>query len=306
MEKRDNSRVPEATLGASKVDEIRARRGLGRQIIQALKTDVRDWYERHRRNDTTTALVWTFYLQLILLAVLLILLPFDTAEVEGRHRLIKPLNFTASFAAYLAVVVILLDYLRASVWWKKVISWGISICIFTAITCITMQAARGTTSHFNQDTPFDLTVSVLMDIVDPLNSIFVFVLLVFALQSKLDVSPPTQLGFVFGLIIFLAGGVVGGVMVFKGQSGVGVAPGGPGLPVLNWSTMGGDLRVAHFLGVHAIQILPIAGWLINQLQCFGRSMRAKRIQVVVVSSGYVLIMGFVFVQALQGAPLVRM
>ncbi|HEY5666614.1 MAG TPA: hypothetical protein VIV64_07825 [Gammaproteobacteria bacterium] len=304
MENRDNARVPEKALGASKVDEIPATRGLVRQISQALKTDVRDWYERHRRNDTTKPLVWTFYLQLILLVGLLILLPFDTAEVEGRARLVKPLNFTGSFAVYLAVVVIIVDYLRTSDWWKKVISWGISACIFVAITCITLQAARGTTSHFNQDTSFDLAVSVLMDIVDPLNSIFVFVLLVFALQSKLEVSPPTQLGFVFGLIIFLAGGVVGGVMVFQGQSTVGVAPGSPGLPVLNWSTMGGDLRVAHFLGVHAIQILPIAGWLINQVHFFGRSMRAKRIQVVAVSSAYVLFMGYTFMQAMQGSPLV--
>jgi hypothetical protein len=157
--------------------------------------------------------------------------------------------------------VIIVDYLRTSDWWKKVISWGISACIFVAITCITLQAARGTTSHFNQDTSFDLAVSVLMDIVDPLNSIFVFVLLVFALQSKLEVSPPTQLGFVFGLIIFLAGGVVGGVMVFQGQSTVGVA-------------------------------------------FFGRSMRAKRIQVVAVSSAYVLFMGYTFMQAMQGSPLV--
>lgn len=306
MENRDNARVPEKALGASKVDEIPATRGLVRQISQALKTDVRDWYERHRRNDTTTPLVWTIYVQLILFVVLLILLPFDTVEVEGRQRLIKPLNFAGSFATYLATVVIMLDYLRASVWWKKVISWGISSCILLAITCITLQAARGTTSHFNQGTPFDLAVSVLMDIVDPLNSIFVFVLLMFALQSKLDVSPPTQLGFVFGLIIFLAGGVVGGVMVFQGQNVVGVAPGGPGLPIVNWSTTGGDLRVAHFFGVHAIQILPIAGWLINQMQIFGRSMRAKRIQIVVVSSGYALFMVFAFMQAMTGAPLVRM
>ncbi len=208
-------------------------------MIHELKMDVRDWYERHRRNDTTAPVVWTLYLVLILMAILLILLPFDDVQVEGRYRLIKPLNFTGSFAVYLAVVVILLDYLRVSVRWKKFISWGISICILTAITCITMQAARGTTSHFNKDTPFDSTVSLLMDIADPVNSVFVFILLIFALRSKLDVSPPVQLGFVFGLGLFLAGGIIGGVMVFSGQNVVGVEPGGPGLPVVNWSTMGG-------------------------------------------------------------------
>jgi hypothetical protein len=189
-------------------------------------------------------------------------------------------------------------------WWKKVIGWGVSICILIAITCITMQAARGTTSHFNNSTPFDSAVSLVMDIVDPLNAAFVLVLLIFALQMKYDVSRLSQLGIAFGLFLFLAGSAIGGVMVVQGQSVVGVAPEGPGLPVVNWSTTGGDFRVAHFLGIHALQILPIAGWFIDRLKALPR--RAKPTAFVAVSAGYVLLMGFVFVQAMNGLPLVRM
>ncbi len=305
MEERDSASAPDAPLGVHKVDQVRARPRIGRQIVDGLKTDVRDWYERHRSSNATTPLVWVLCYVLILMAVLVILLPFDTVQIEGRYRLIKPLNFTASFATYLAVMVIFVDYLRASPGWKKTISWGISTCIATAITCITMQAARGTTSHFNQDTPFDATVSMLMDIADPVNSIFVFIVLLLVLQSKIDVSLPTRWGILFGIIVFLAGGVVGGLMVFKGQSGVGVAPGGPGLPVLNWSTIAGDLRVAHFLGVHAIQILPIAGWLINQVDVLGRSMQTKQILVFGACAGYTLLTAFVFVQAMAGTPFLR-
>ena len=138
-------------------------------FASGLKEDVRSWYELHRRNGATNVVVWAIYLELLLMLVLLVLLPFDTVQVGGRYRLIKPLNFTMSMAMYLATVVILLDYLRASMWWKKVIGWGISISILTAITCITMQAARGTASHFNNSTPFDSAVSSVMDIVDPVN-----------------------------------------------------------------------------------------------------------------------------------------
>jgi len=143
-----------------------------------------------------------------------------------------------------------------------------------------------------------------MDIVDPLNGVFVVVLLIFALQGKYDVSRSSQLGIAFGLFIFLAGSAVGGVMVAYGQSVVGVAPEGPGLPVVNWSTPGGDFRVAHFLGIHALQVLPIAGWLIHRLQVL--SPRTKPTAVVAISAAYVLLMGFVFMQAMNGVPLVRM
>jgi hypothetical protein len=71
-------------------------------------------------------------------------------------------------------------------------------------------------------------------------------------------------------------------MVAQGQSVVGVAPGGPGLPVLNWSTTGGDFRVAHCLGIHALQILPIAGWLIDRLE--GLPRRGRPTTVVAVSA----------------------
>src|SRR5262249_59487888 len=94
-----------------------------------------------------------------------------------------------------------------------------------------------------------------MDIVDPVNAAFVLVLLIFALQMKYDVSRLSQLGIAFGLFLFLAGSAIGGVMVVQGQSVVGVAPEGPGLPVVNWSTTGGAFRVAHFLSIHALQIM---------------------------------------------------
>src|SRR5262249_48372817 len=109
---KDGVSIPEATIGASHFDQGGARRGLGGQMFYGLRQDVRHWYALYQRNDATKILVWTMCLELTLMVVLLILLPFDTVQVEGRPRLIKPLNFSLSMVMYLATVVILLDYLR--------------------------------------------------------------------------------------------------------------------------------------------------------------------------------------------------
>ena len=76
--------------------------------------------------------------------------------------------------------------------------------------CITLQAARGTTSRFNMSSPFDKTISIFMDGMDPLASVFMITLLIFALQEKFAVSRPTQWGIAAGFMIFLGASAIGG------------------------------------------------------------------------------------------------
>jgi hypothetical protein len=79
---------------------------------------------------------------------------------------------------------------------------------------------------------------------------------------------------------------------------VGAPDGGPGLPGLGWSTRAGDLRIAHFLGMHALQAVPLLGWMLAR--------RLPRRAVLLTWVGAALYAGAVaglFALAMAGRPL---
>ena len=76
---------------------------------------------------------------------------------------------------------------------------------------------------------------------------------------------------------------------------VGEADGTPGIPVLNWSKQYGDLRIAHFLGIHSLQVLPLIGFYVAK----------SKSQMLLISFAYFMVVMFVFVLALRGVPLFR-
>ncbi len=235
-----------------------------------------------------------------------VLIPFDNRTVMGINPWIKPLKFDLSVAVYLWTLGWLLYALAGrfpgSVRW---ISWGVLVCMVVEIICIKVQAVRGVTSHFNLATPLDGLIFGTMG-----NFIFINTLLIgFATVLFWVSSPPVEAAYLWGIrlgfVTFLLGSLVGVVMVMHNAHSVGVSDGGAGLPLLNWSTIGGDLRAAHFVGMHALQLFPLAGYLLHRYHAGGGRL-SPALLTVLFCLGYTLLAYGVFSRAMAGKPVVAM
>ena len=109
-----------------------------------------------------------------------------------------------------------------------------------------------------------------------------------------------RLGSIVGLllspVLTLA---VAGYMSTSGSHWVGETTGdGTGLPLFGWSRQAGDLRVPHFFATHALQILPIVGFL-----CDRAAWRSKLV-VWITAAMITLLVGGLFALAMSGRPLI--
>jgi hypothetical protein len=234
-----------------------------------------------------------------LLAVLVAML-FDDRAILGINPWIKPSKFLVSVGIYLVTMAWMVQRVRGRHRSRQIVAWGILVVMVLENAAILTQAARGTTSHFNVATAFDAFVFNAMGIMIGINTALVAWLLVLFLRSPEPMPRAMLTGIRLGLVLFLVGGLEGGMMVAASAHSVGVPDGGPGLPYVNWSTEGGDLRSAHFVGLHALQALPILGWLVR------RKSPAAGVAIVRVAA---VIWAAVFAgltwMAISGVPLYR-
>ncbi len=248
--------------------------------------------ELHRGSP---ALAITGWLHLALAAVLAILATTDPVTILGVNRWLKPEKFAVSIAIFVWTLAWLLRYLPDRPRAVRAIGWGVSICMLAEMSLIAMQAARGTTSHFNHETAFDAVVFIVMGAMIGLNTVLMVWVAALFFKRVPGLPPAYLAGIRWGLAIFLLASAEGGGLVAHGAHTVGAPDGGPGLPLVNWSSQYGDLRVAHFIGMHALQILPLLGY----------AMRARKAGVnivVAVACGYAVTFGWLLYEALRGQP----
>jgi hypothetical protein len=247
------------------------------------------------------ALAWAGWVHLALLALALLLWPLDSRTVTGLNVWIKPAKFAASGLIYLWTLAWLLaDVPAAGQRAARRIGRVTALTMVVEMVCIVGQAARGTTSHFNIGSAFDMGVFNLMGAFIMFNTLAIVWAVVLVFRHRPFGPTAWVWGIRLGLLLFLLGSAVGGSMAGRLAHTVGAPDGGPGLPVLGWSTRYGDLRAAHFLGLHALQALPLAGWLLGRPAL---SARQQAWGVALFALAYGAAVAGLYWQALQGRPL---
>jgi hypothetical protein len=202
----------------------------------------------------------------------------DDTAINGISVWDKPIKFAISFIAFAPMVIWLFSRIERT----KLIRMGIGILgwsMVVEISVIFLQSIRGTTSHFNNATMFDGT---LYNIMAGGVGIFAVAGMVtgFVLARKNLGEGPMATATKFAIPMMTIGGTLGFAMTGPkpgqiaaggntiGAHSVGGVDSSVGIPFLGWSTEYGDLRVAHFLGLHSLHVVPLVAllvvWLVNR------------------------------------------
>lgn len=282
--------------------------------------------ELYRRDK---ALALTGWLHVALLAVMLVAAFYDTRTILGINPWIKPMKFASSIAIYVWTLAWFLDYVAGPNWVKRLISYVTSLGMVVEIVCISLQSIRGTTYHFNIHTAFDSAIFIAMGIFIGAN-MFLAAFFLLILFLKPEVSPPAYLWSVrLSVFITILAGIEGTIMITHfghsvGRDETGPEPivptieevdgrrvntanilrdGDPGLAIVNFSTEGGDLRIAHGWGLHALQVIPFFGFIVSRRRNQFSDLTAMTL-VLGFTALYTAVGIFLFYQAVQGYPLI--
>ena len=230
----------------------------------------------------------------------------DDRTINGVNVWWKPLKFQVSIALYLATLAWLYGALAPAARQSRFLRGFaiVSVALLAyEMAYMMIQSARGVGSHFNTATPLEGLLFTLMGAAALVFTAFPAALgIAIARNPAPGVAPAYRQAVVLGLgITAVLGIATGAALGINGGHWVGgVASDAGGLPVLGWSRAGGDLRVAHFFALHALQVLPLFGWVA------ARRRPEATGAVWVVSAAYAGFTVYVLAEALLGRPFLPM
>lgn len=254
--------------------------------------------------EESPVIYWTALLNAIFIPICILGLMIDDRTVMGINSWIKPLKFAISGGIFSLTVGYLFAVYPYSNRKKTIIGNVVGWTLLVDVGIIVYQASRGVQSHYNMHSLLDAILFSTMGIFIGLNVLIMILMFIDAIRLKLNTTMITRVAIIMGWAVVIIGSWVGGEMIAQLGHNVGVADGKEGLPLVNWSTKGGDLRVTHFFGLHGIQIIPLVGlWIQNKL---GSTSKNSLIVTIAFAILYAALIGFTFYQAKQGIPLIKM
>jgi len=245
----------------------------------------------------------------------------DDRLLLGESVWLKPLKFGFAMGVYALTLAWLLGKLtkvRRIGWWLGTI---FAVAGVLDVGAVAYAAANGTFSHFNKNTdPVARTVQTVFSFgIMPLllTTLIIAVLLLFQRIGDRTLTRALRAGIglalasmVVALWLSTSSGATprtvtdanGHQVSMIGAHGIG-DPDGNGMPVTHWSTTGGDLRVPHFVGLHAIQVLLLIVGVLSVLATRTPWLRDDRVRARIVGAaalGYAGVFAVLSWQAKRG------
>ncbi|MDT7674675.1 MAG: hypothetical protein QOD82_2577 [Pseudonocardiales bacterium] len=282
--------------------------------MEQLADRVRGW---HR------PMAWFAGVMAVMAVVSAVGLAVDDRILLGAPIWLKPLKFAISMAVYGLTWAWLYSLLATRRRLASVVSSAIVIFLAVEYVVIVVQVVRGRPSHFNMSTPLDSALWITMG--GTIAALWVGTAILTGLVLRAPVADPAsrwaiRLGALISLVGLALGALmtstpaqtvprtVGGVERMIGAHSVGVPDDGPGMPLTGWSTTGGDLRIPHFVGMHALQALPLLALLLTVLAVRLSWLRSSRLRaelIVFAAAAYAGLIAVLTWQAERGQSLVR-
>lgn len=235
-----------------------------------------------------------FYFGLLCLSLslcFLLLTQFTTTQVHNVNAWYKPFKFSFSTFTFAWAMGWYCHYLED--FNVKRFNWTVILLLGFEIFYIAIQGGRGELSHYNISSSFYAAMYSLMGIAAASVTLYTgYVGFRFCRQSFPDLSKHYVWAIRFAILFFVIFAFEGSLMGSRMNHNVGGVNDNSDWFILSWSRTMGDLRVAHFVGMHALQALPLLSFY------FFKETKST----IIVSLLYGLLATTTLVQALQGKP----
>jgi hypothetical protein len=249
----------------------------------------------HQLKNRNETLFFFGLVCLIFSIIFLILAKSTSTQVFGVNAWYKPFKFAFSTLAFAWAMAWYCYYLPD--FNIRLFNWSIIVLLGFEIVYIAIQASKGQLSHFNISTSFYAAMYSLMAVAASLVTIYTaYVGFLFFKHSFAELPDYYVWAIRLGIIIFVIFSFQGFAMGSRLSHSVGAINDNSNWFIVGWSTTVGDLRIAHFIGMHALQVLPLLAYFL-----------LKNVPLTIsLSILYVLLAVYTLVQALQGKPLLKM